>query len=84
MSQNSTDRNTLSVNLLASLAATDNQFDPTPAAPGVVNIDTVKDDVGQKTGVIGNEGLTDDLTPTLGGFVDGGAGIVISIYANTE
>ncbi|TNV10183.1 hypothetical protein FH968_22950, partial [Buttiauxella sp. B2] len=84
MSQNSSNRNPLSASLLASLTATDNQFIPSPAAPGLVNIDTVKDDVGQKTGVIGNEGLTDDLTPTLGGFVDGGAGIVISIYANTE
>ena len=57
---------------------------PTPGAPGLINIDEVGDNVGPKQGDIGHYGLTDDLTPTLHGNIDGGDGLVMQVYANTE
>ncbi|MCT4708338.1 hypothetical protein MUA03_20950 [Enterobacteriaceae bacterium H16N7] len=45
---------------------------PTPGAPGLINIDHVHDNAGSKQGDIGHFGVTDDLTPTLQGTIEGG------------
>lgn len=79
------DNTPLSANLLAALTTTDNQFDPTPAAPGVVNIDQVNDNFGARTGPVNDGGITDDLTPTLSGYVGPeGTGLTILFFANTK
>jgi len=55
---------------------------PTPGAPGLINIDHVNDNAGSKQGDIGHFGVTDDLTPTLQGTIEGGEDQVLRIYAN--
>ncbi|MCT4707643.1 Ig-like domain-containing protein [Enterobacteriaceae bacterium H16N7] len=57
---------------------------PTPGAPGLVHIDDVNDNEGSKQGDIGHFGTTDDLTPTLQGTLEGGEGLELRIYGNTE
>ena len=57
---------------------------PEPDAPGLLGTPEINDDVGLKQGNIGHYGLTDDLTPTLHGSIDGGDGLVLQIYANTK
>ena len=57
---------------------------PTPGAPGLIDIAEVDDNIGPKQGDIGHYGLTDDLTPTLHGNIEGGDGLVMQVYANTE
>ncbi|WP_168198815.1 Ig-like domain-containing protein [Jejubacter calystegiae] len=56
----------------------------TPAEPGVVNIDTATDNTGSQQGNIANGGLTDDLTPTIGGHIDSAEGLAIRIFINTQ
>ncbi|QCT21157.1 hypothetical protein FEM41_16625 [Jejubacter calystegiae] len=56
----------------------------TPAEPGVVNIDTATDNTGSQQGNITNGGLTDDLTPTIGGHIDSAEGLAIRIFINTQ
>ncbi|MFG6657425.1 Ig-like domain-containing protein, partial [Scandinavium sp. M-37] len=61
------------------------QLVPTPAEPGVINIDTISDNQGVHTGTVNNFGFTDDLTPTLSGNADPrGAGTIIQFCINTE
>ncbi|WP_202307558.1 Ig-like domain-containing protein [Dryocola clanedunensis] len=70
--------------LLANLPTDNGQLIPTPAEPGVINIDTVSDNQGLHTGTVDNFGFTDDLTPTLSGNAGaGGAGTVIQFCINT-
>ncbi|MBP5959340.1 Ig-like domain repeat protein, partial [Pseudomonas anatoliensis] len=47
-------------------------------APSQVIIDSITDDVGEKVGVIANNGETDDSTPTLNGRAE--AGSLVSIF----
>jgi hypothetical protein len=54
-----------------------------PWSPGYIVVDGVTDDTGPNTGNVEHNGVTDDLNPTLHGQVDMGAGMSLSIYANT-
>lgn len=73
------------VDVISSLSVKGNQFIPTPAEPGVLNIDAITDNVGSVTGVVDNFGYTDDLTPTLSGFAGPAqSGLVIKIFINTN
>ncbi|MBU9843762.1 Ig-like domain-containing protein [Rahnella ecdela] len=70
--------------LISSQSINGNSLVPTPAEPGVINIDAVTDDVGATTGVVNNFGYTDDLKPTLSGFVAPElSGTVIQFFINT-
>ena len=51
-------------------------------APGKSSIDAVADDFGADQGVIANNGLTDDNTPTLSGKAEAGA--TLDVFANGE
>ncbi|AZF49634.1 Ig-like domain-containing protein [Pseudomonas sp. R2-7-07] len=51
-------------------------------APGKSAIDAITDDFGDQTGVIANNGLTDDNTPTLSGTAEAGA--KLEVFANGE
>lgn len=83
-SVNNNRENTLSAGLIGSLPTDHNQLVPTPAEPGVINIDAVSDNQGTQTGTVDNFGFTDDLTPTLSGRVDpAAAGTVIQFCINT-
>ncbi|MGL4724367.1 MAG: hypothetical protein ACRCWW_07675 [Scandinavium sp.] len=72
--------------LIGALAATSAPapFDPSPAAPSIVNIDYINDDVGENTGHIAEDGLTDDLRPTLSGHAEGAEGMELKVWFNTE
>ncbi|WP_202302455.1 Ig-like domain-containing protein [Dryocola clanedunensis] len=87
MDNHETRNKTVTVNTLADAAALSNverpgYSIPTPGAPGLINTDSVNDNVGSKQGDIGHFGTTDDLTPTLQGTIEGGEAQVLRIYAN--
>lgn len=48
----------------------------------LVHIDGIQDNTGTHTGLIDNNGLTDDLTPTLVGRLPGADGLELRVYAN--
>jgi hypothetical protein len=69
---------------ISTLSVEGNQFTPTPAEPGVLNIDSITDNVGALTGVVDNFGYTDDLKPTLGGFAGPAQhDMIIKLFVNT-
>ncbi|ARU90151.1 Ig-like domain-containing protein [Pseudomonas sp. M30-35] len=49
----------------------------------LIVIDHLVDDVGVHQGNTGNNGVTDDLAPTIEGTVFGGEGLVLKVWANT-
>ncbi|AZF55016.1 Large repetitive protein [Pseudomonas sp. R4-34-07] len=51
-------------------------------APGKSAIDAITDDFGDQTGLIAQNGLTDDNTPTLSGTAEAGA--KLEVFANGE
>ncbi|MCT4709123.1 Ig-like domain-containing protein [Enterobacteriaceae bacterium H11S18] len=50
----------------------------------IINIDSIVDDSGKYVGTVANGGLTDDLQPTLNGYLPHGKGIEIRVYVNNS
>ncbi|MCT4709130.1 Ig-like domain-containing protein, partial [Enterobacteriaceae bacterium H11S18] len=71
----------------AVLAAAASNSNPSSLSVGIdysttIHIDSIVDDTGKYVGTVLDGGLTDDLQPTLKGYLPEGKGIEIRVFAN--
>ncbi|MCT4708937.1 Ig-like domain-containing protein [Enterobacteriaceae bacterium H11S18] len=72
--------------VLAAAASNSNASSPSVGIDytSIINIDSIVDDTGKYVGTVANGGLTDDLQPTLNGYLPHGKGIEIRVYVNNS